>query len=127
MPQFLKFGAVGAIGFAVDTGVLAVLVYVLNFNPYGAKVASFFAAATVTYMCNSLYTFRLAPPSVREWARFLVLGAGTSGLATYVIYSVLVAIKIQPLSEPVVAVAPASIVGWGLNFLLSRRFVFQPR
>ena len=127
MPQFIRFGAVGAIGFVVDTGVLAVLVYVLDLNPYGAKVASFFVAATVTYICNSLYTFRLAPPSVQEWLRFLVLGAGPSGLATYAVYAALVATKIHPLSEPVIAVAIAALVGWALNFLLSRRFVFQAR
>ena len=45
--QFLRFCAVGGIGFLVDAGLLWLLLQATALGPYGARVLSFLAAATV--------------------------------------------------------------------------------
>ena len=58
MPQFLLFCIGGVIGFVVDAGIVQLLVRNFGFNPYGARLLSFLAAATTTWAFNRRYTFR---------------------------------------------------------------------
>src|SRR5689334_247389 len=73
--QFLMFGTVGTLGFVVDTAV----VYALRapIGLYWAGLVSFFVAATFTWGCNRLWTFRGSGggPAHRQWARFLAANA----------------------------------------------------
>ncbi len=56
--QFIKFGVVGAIGFAVDFSTLFVLKEFLGFNLYVANTISFSAAVCSNFLWNSIWTFR---------------------------------------------------------------------
>lgn len=84
--SLLRFSAVGVIGLAVDLAVLAALRGALGV--YGARVASFMAAATATWLLNRRFTFsgRTAELSLwREYAHYmgLMLGGGFINFGTY--------------------------------------------
>jgi putative flippase GtrA len=122
--QFLKFGAVGAIGFLFDTATVYTLRYSLGL--YGAGMVAYVVAATVTWLLNRVWTFRgKSSGSVhRQWARFLmvnllgfVLNRGT--------YALLVTFVALCAVQPVYAVAAGAVAGMFLNFYLSRTMVFR--
>lgn len=122
--QFLRFGAVGTLGFLVDTAVVYATRGALGL--YGAGIVAFFAAATTTWLLNRAWTFRGlgSGPAHRQWAKFMlanllgfVLNRGT--------YFVLVTVSALCAAQPVLAVAGGSVAGMFVNFALSRRLVFR--
>lgn len=125
MTQFLRFCVVGTVGFAIDAGILQLLVSAMDANPYFARVISFLAAASVTWLLNRRYTFELEHGATRaEWARytsFMVFGA----LVNYGAFAFLITVWEFAHAQPWLGVAVGSIAGLGINFLTSRLLVFQ--
>lgn len=124
LSQFLRFGAVGAFGFVVNTAVLYAARGVLGL--YGAEVLAYFIAATANWALNRVWTFRgLSTGALhRQWALFLA--TNTLGFAlNYGTYATLVTVSALCAAEPVIAVAAGSIAGMFANFTLSRRLVFR--
>ncbi len=120
--QFLRFGIMGTVGYAVDVAVLYLAV-ALGAGPLLGRVPAYLAAATTTYALNRRFTFgRSGHAGGRGWALFLVLNLGGFAL-NYGAYALLVHAG-TPLA---VAVAGGALAGMGLNFSLSRRFVFGAR
>lgn len=121
--QFLRFGAVGACGFVVDTATVYALRGTLGL--YGAGMVSYLLAATSNWALNRAWTFRGQGdgPAHRQWARFMV-----ANLAGFVLnrgtYAALVTWVPLCAAEPVFAVAAGSVAGMFVNFGLSRRMVF---
>ena len=122
--QFLMFGSVGLAGFVVDTATVYALRHALGL--YGAGMAAYLVAASVTWILNRLWTFRGqgTGPVHRQWARFLavnmsgfVLNRGT--------YALLVTFVPLGAEQPVYAVAAGAVAGMFVNFGLSRRVVFR--
>jgi len=122
--QFLMFGSVGLAGFVVDTATVYALRHALGL--YGAGMAAYLVAASVTWILNRLWTFRGqgTGPVHRQWARFLavnmsgfVLNRGT--------YALLVTFVPLCAEQPVYAVAAGAVAGMFVNFGLSRRVVFR--
>jgi putative flippase GtrA len=122
--QFIQFGTVGLLGFAVDTAVVYALRHSLGL--YGAGLASYVVAATVTWLLNRIWTFRGlgSGPAHQQWARFIaanlmgfVLNRGT--------YAALVTFVPLCAEQPVFAVFAGAVVGMFLNFSLSRTMVFR--
>ncbi|HET6198461.1 MAG TPA: GtrA family protein [Acetobacteraceae bacterium] len=122
--QFLMFGSVGVAGFVVDTATVYALRHALGL--YGAGMAAYLVAASVTWILNRLWTFRGqgTGPVHRQWARFLavnmsgfVLNRGT--------YALLVTFVPLCAEQPVYAVAAGAVAGMFVNFGLSRRVVFR--
>ena len=122
--QFLMFGSVGVVGFVVDTATVYALRHALGL--YGAGMAAYLVAASVTWILNRLWTFRGqgTGPVHRQWARFLavnmsgfVLNRGT--------YALLVTFVPLCAEQPVYAVAAGAVAGMFVNFGLSRRVVFR--
>jgi len=122
--QFLMFGTVGTCGWLIDT----VTVYGLRqqLGLYGAGLVSYVVAATFTWLCNRLWTFRGrgSGPAHRQWARFLavnfvgfVLNRGT--------YALLVTFVALCAAQPVFATGAGAIAGMFMNFGLSRAIVFR--
>ena len=74
--QFLMFGTVGMVGFLVDTATVYALRRSLGL--YGAGMAAYVVAATVTWILNRVWTFRGlgSGPVHHQWARFLVVNLG---------------------------------------------------
>ena len=122
--QFMMFGTVGLIGLVFDTAT----VYALRFwlGLYGAGMAAYLVAATVTWLLNRLWTFRGqgSGPVHRQWATFLaanfvgfILNRGT--------YALLVTFVAAAAAQPVIATSAGAIAGMFINFGLSRRVVFR--
>jgi putative flippase GtrA len=124
--QFLCFGAVGAVGFLIDTATVYGLRGVLGL--YGAGIAAYFAAASVNWALNRSWTFRGrgGGPARRQWAQFLL-----ANLAGFVlnrgVYAALVTAVPLCAAQPVIAVAAGALAGMGVNFSLSRRVVFAEK
>ena len=72
--QFLRFGLVGTSGFVMDSAVLLAML-ALGVGPYAGRVASYLAAASLTFALNRAWTFRSAAraPVARQWGRFVLL------------------------------------------------------
>lgn len=123
--QFFKFGIVGGIGFFVDAGVLY-LCMALGMGPYGGRVVSFFAAASTTWLCNRLFTFRHHKSDDTlhvQWAKFLLVSMG-GFVFNYGSYAALIATSALTAAYPIIGVAVGSIAGMFFNFFVSRRLVF---
>jgi putative flippase GtrA len=127
--EFLRFGVVGTIGFAVDTAVLYAAIGLAGTGPYGGRLLSYLVAATTTWALNRHWTFRdrnntISP--IRQWISFLVVNL--AGFASnYGTYAALLALSPFCARHPVIGVAAGAIAGMAGNFFLSRRFVFGAR
>ena len=120
MNQFLRFCVVGAIGFVIDAGILQALVTGMSANPYSARVVSFLAAASGTWLLNRHYTFEVSKkPTSAEWLRyvgFMIVGA----LVNYGAYALGIAYSGMVRAQPWLGVAIGSVAGLGVNFTTSR-------
>lgn len=125
--QLARFLAVGAVGFVVDVGVLALLIYGLGYGQaggglVGSRVVSFFAAIAVTFLLNARYTFGASIRRARlsRYVVIQVLGA-LLNIGTYTF------LVLGPLERPLIALAIGSAVATVSNFVLVRRFVYYWR
>lgn len=123
--QFVMFGMVGLGGLVIDTGTVYALRHAVGL--YVAGLAAYFAAASCTWLCNRLWTFRhlgRTDPWHVQWRRFL-----TANLSGFVInrgvYMLLVTFMDVAAREPVIAVFAGAVAGMALNFNLSRKLVFR--
>ena len=123
MSQFVRFCLIGALGFVIDAGVLQLLLQTVATNPYKARIFSFLAAASFTWICNRHYTFRTTNRASRaEWLRYI--GLMTLGaLVNYAVYALCIASVAY--AQPWTAVAAGSVAALGVNFTLSR-LLFRP-
>ena len=124
--EFLSFAAVGAAGFVVDVGVLYALAPLMGW--YAARLLSFVAAATFTWLLNRRYTFarRRAQSSARSLAReyghyLLTMLAGAA--VNYAVYALVLQLLDGPLA-PALGVALGSCAGLAVNFASARWLVF---
>ena len=125
--QFSKFAIIGGAGFFVDVGVLYLLRHA-GLDLYSARVFSFIAAVTFTWVGNRLFTFRTASEARRrltaEW--LLYLGAMTfGGLVNYGVYATLVTLLAPFREHPWLAVAAGTGAGMLINFLFARRILYR--
>jgi putative flippase GtrA len=122
--QFLRFGAVGALGLVVDTATVYGLRAALGL--YGAGLAGYVTAASGNWLLNRIWTFRGrgSGSAQRQWALFMIVN-----LAGFVLnrgtYALLVTFVPIAAEQPVIAVAAGAIAGLFSNFTLSRRVVFR--
>lgn len=122
--QFLRFGAVGGMGFFVDTAVVYTLRGLVGL--YWAGALAYPVAATFTWAVNRFWTFRgISTGSARaQWIRFLAVN-----LIGFVLnrgaYFALISTSKLCIAYPVIAVAAGAVAGMFTNFVLSRRLVFR--
>jgi putative flippase GtrA len=123
--QFLRFGVVGVAGFLMDSAVLLGML-ALGAGPYAGRVASYLAAASLTFALNRAWTFRSAAraPVAQQWGRFVALNL-LGFIANYGTYAAALAASPLVAAHPVLGVAAGSIAGMFINFIVSRRFVFS--
>ena len=125
--QILLFAISGVLGFVVDAGIVQFLVRELAFNPYGARVLSFLAAATTTWSFNRRYTFAghgSDGSRRRELLRYLVAMAFGFAL-NYGAYALCVLTWPLVRQWPAIGVAAGSIAGAVVNFLSSKYWIFR--
>lgn len=122
--EFTKFAMVGCCGFVVDTAV----VYALrgSLGLYGAGLASYFIAGTVSWLLNRSWTFRGrgGGPAHQQWGRFL--GANALGfILNRGTYALLVTFVPLTAAQPVLATFAGALAGMFANFNMSRTLVFR--
>lgn len=121
LQQLALFTLVGGAGFAVDAGVLLLLIHAVSLDVYVARLLSWLAAATFTWWLNRTLTFRdRGAGLLRQWLMFLAANSG-GGLINIGVSSALIASRMTPVA----AVACGALAGLLWNFLASRRFVFS--
>jgi putative flippase GtrA len=123
--QFVMFGLVGLIGFVADTATVYALRHPVGL--YVAGIAAYFTAATVTWFCNRVWTFRHVTGSDTwhvQWRRFLAANL-TGFIINRGVYALLVTFVDLAARQPVIAVFAGAVAGMTLNFNLSRKMVFR--
>jgi putative flippase GtrA len=120
----IAFAAAGALGFAVDAGVLLVAAPIAG--PHLGRLVSFCAAVLTTWLVNRQLAFGGRTgrfPLWLEFTRYLGVCIG-GGLVNLACYSALVlALDLSGLWL-VAAVAAGSLAGMAVNYTLSKRHVF---
>ena len=116
-----RFLQVGAVGFAIDAGLLWVLIYQLGLPPIMSRGISFVVTISVTFVLNARYTFAVAAKASSMTRYMLVQSLGAAiNFASYtwlVLYG--------PLGQrPLVALCVGSFLATLNNFVLIRQFVF---
>ena len=119
--SFLRFGAVGAIGFAVDAGVLQSLIFV-GWGAVAARAVAIPVAVFATWLLNRTFTFPQAQggPAFASLIRYGAVSAFGAAV-NFAVYATLVLASWRPIA----ALAAASIVAMFVNYLGSRHFAFR--
>ena len=118
-----RFLQVGAVGFAIDAGILWLAIYQLDMPPILSRVISFVCTILVTFVLNARYTF-LVSVQRASMPRYVVIQCVGAAL-NFLLYSWLV--LYGPLGHrPLVALMIGSAVASTHNFFMMRRFVFAP-
>ena len=123
MSRATAFLVVGAVGFVVDAGMLALLLAATPLGPLPARILSIAVALVVTWLLNRTFTFGPSARSVTvEGTRYGGVGRATS-LIIYLVYSGL--LLAAPAMPPLVALACASAAATIFSFLGYSRLVFD--
>ena len=80
--QFLKFGVVGAVAFAIDYGILMLLSQGLRLDPVASAAVSFCVSVVFNYVASMRYVFtrREDLSRGREFVTFVVLSVVGLGI-----------------------------------------------
>ena len=125
LPQFLRFGVVGCVGFVWDTSTVYLTKASIGLMP--AILLAFLVAATLNWALNRAWTFRHAPCDhslPRQWALYMAANSLGFVLNRGTAYS-LVLMSGVCRSQPILALAAGAGAGLFANFVLSQRFVFR--
>ena len=126
LPPLLRFSLVGAVGFAVDGGLLQLLVSACEWGPIAARLLSFPAAVLATWWLNRSITFREQDgggllASLGRYVAVSLLGTGVN----FGIYGALVLGAATMAANPIVPFAIASGIALAFNYLGSKHFAFR--
>lgn len=123
MTRFLRFLAIGTVGFVADAGMLWLMLASTSLGVYSARIVSIAFALLVTWVLNRLLTFGPSSrPVAIEGARYGGVGIATS-VINYLAYSAFLwAIPDTPV---IVALVLASVVALAFSFLGYSRLVFD--
>lgn len=133
--QIAKFGCVGAANFAVDIGILNLLIFLsgtaVGFAYIIFKVISFAFAVTNSYIWNKIWTFKKTggKDTGKEFFQFitisvigLILNAAVAGFLVIVV-GPLGGIKVKTWASVSAAAASACVMAW--NFIGYKFWVFK--
>jgi len=125
--RLLRFGLVGASGFAVDLAFYLALQWV-GLDHRVARFVSFFPAASWNWLLNRKVTFSERAPEARarQWARFVtssIAGAGVNAGS----YAVLTSFTSFFDHYRMLALLLGIGLGGFVNFALATRYVYRRR
>lgn len=115
----------GVAGFLVDWAVVHLLMGA-GANFFLARAVSYFCAASSTWLLNRIWTFEAnGRPALQQWISFL-LANSVGGFINYSV-SAMLALLFPALiaSYAVIAIAAGSLSGMAINFMLSKKYVFN--
>ena len=121
---FRRFLVVGAVGFAVDGGLVWLLVS-SGLNPFLTRCFSFPIAVIVTWRLNRAWTFPSSPGASRRGHIMTYFAVQFMGaMANLAVYTLLL-LRIETTAlNALIAFGLGSMAGLFVNFEGSRRFVF---
>jgi len=116
--QVLRFGLVGLLGFAIDTGLTVALERVASLPPFAARPPAIVSAMLVTWWLNRGFSFRVAAPlsSLGRYAAVVAIAA----LLNYLLFLV----GVDHGMGTVGAIFAATAVSMVLSFTGYRYLVF---
>jgi putative flippase GtrA len=121
--QLIRFGVVGASGYAVNLAVFAVCVHVLSIDYKLASPIAYLAGTINNFIWNSRWTFnhkKEAHP-VEQAVKFFIVSLASFGVN----YLILVGLVSSTGMEKVLAQAIANICGIPVNFLGQKLWSFK--
>jgi putative flippase GtrA len=122
----LSFVFAGTVGFLVDSLVVQLLAQQLGLQVHIARILSFLAGVTATWLINRTFTFQ--PDSGRgvlgEWLRYFVSSL-FGGAFNYGAFSLALVLSPHVREHLYVGVAIGSLAGMLVNYGLYSRFVFK--
>ena len=125
LTQILRFGAVGAVGFIVDGGLLWLFLS-FDLSPYMARALSFPVAVVATWALNRNWTFADKNHGSRNGQFRRYFGVQVVGnLTNYAIYSAVISLFGTDSATVFLAFVMGSFTGSCLNFLGARFIAFR--
>jgi putative flippase GtrA len=124
--RFLRFCAVGVLGFVVDWAVLEALVHGLGLNPVASRFGSFATAVLTTWLANRSFTFRAGGGENRlsEIGRYVAVQC-TGGLANIAVYTLLLRTVPGLTAWLILPVAAGAAAGLLINYFGNKHLVFR--
>lgn len=116
--QFLRFGLVGLLGFAIDTGLTVGLERIASLPPFAARPPAIVAAMLVTWWLNRAFSFRVTAP-LSSLGRYALVVA-VAALLNYLLFLVGVGYGMGTVA----AIFAATAVSMVFSFLGYRHFAF---
>ncbi len=124
--QFLRFCAVGGIGFVADAGALAVATRLLGLDPITGRLLSFGIAVLVTFELNRRWAFKQRSAKPYWTALSTYLGVQGIGFAcNFGIYAVLYLTLPLRYDAPLLCLAIASGAALLVNYAGASLVVFR--
>ncbi len=125
--RLMRFGLVGASGFAIDVAFYIALQWI-GLDHRVARFVSFFPAASWNWLLNRRVTFRERAPDVRarQWARFVtssVVGASVNAGSYAVVTSLITFFDHHRMLALLLGIGLGGLV----NFALATRYVYRRR
>jgi putative flippase GtrA len=121
--QVGRFIVVGTLGFAIDGGLLYLLVR-SGVDPYLARALSFPPAVTATWYLNRVWTFAARQGAARrQYARYLAVQL-VGALSNYGVYAAILSLGHRSPEGALAALAAGSLAGLVINFAGARALVF---
>ena len=123
--QATSFALIGGIGFIIDGGILTVLNSFFDVQLLPARIVSFSAAVTATWLLNRQRTFANSKSDrmAGEWGRYTAVN-GIGSLLNMGIFFWLVARYEFLATWPLAALAIAASIALIFNFVASKYLVF---
>lgn len=125
--EIFLFAVGGVLGLVIDGGIVQLLVGVVGWNAYLARIPSFLVAATFTWWWSRHYTFahrrsdRSAHAEWLHWMALMSLGAAVN----YGTYALLLMNFSMFHQWPAVGAAIGSVVAAFVNFSAARSVLFK--
>ncbi len=122
--QFIRFCAVGAVGFVVDAGTTLALVHLGLAGPLLGRGLAFMLASSVTWMLNKRFTFQ-ASGGLNRWSLYVVLTA-VGALLNVGVYALWIGAFGSTPAQIVVGILWGATLALAFNFTLSKYLIFRP-
>jgi dolichol-phosphate mannosyltransferase len=120
--QLIRFGVVGASGYAINLGVFAALLHGAGFTYPVAAVGAFVVALVNNFVWNRIWTFRAGDGHAGFQAvRFLVVSLGAFGFNLLLLLALVEGAGISAIPAQAIAIVAAT----PLNFVGNKLWSFR--